>query len=524
MGFDWSPRHRAFKRLTRSLGTIGCLGPSLLSFGVIPATAQAQFAPYCQQSLDNISRKEALRTDAIKGNQDAEKTYQAMVLEQAKQLQLCRQQNQFRTQGIWLRLYECDTKPGRIEEVLDRIVDRGYNEVFVETFFNGMVLLPKADNSTAWDSVLLAKGQENRDLLAEIIRKGHERGLKINSWMFSLNFGYSYASRREKQSTLIRNGRGQTSIQTETSPGLSTELGSINPNEAFVDPYHPTARRDYLKMVQEVLKRKPDGMFFDYIRYPRLVGKHAIANEVSDLWVYGEASRSAMLSRANNEKGRELIRRYLDNHQITAEDVVDVDRRYPQEIAQPPLWQGRNPLPNENQLSPNDRRSRLADELWRFAVAHTYQGVVDFLALVSAPGQQNGITTGAVFFSDGNQTVGNGFDSRLQPWDRFPTNLEFHPMAYGNCGRADCIVNQVNRVLRMLPAGVKVKPVLAGIWQESVSNRPPLEVQMQAIKQAAPQITEMSHFAFSWQEPLSDRDRKFCRIPLPPLKVKLNRK
>jgi hypothetical protein len=60
-----------------------------------------------------------------------------------------------------------------------------------------------------------------------------------------------------------------------------------------------------------------------------------------------------------------------------------------------------------------------------------------------------------------------------------------------------------------------VTPVLAGIWQQSVSNRPPLEVQMQGMQQIAPQIDGLSHFAFSWQEPLSDRDRKFCRVPLP---------
>jgi hypothetical protein len=515
MGF-WSQ----FNFIGRSFGTIGGLIPSLLSISIPMAQAQtsSQFAPYCQQSLDNITRKESLRSDAIKGNRDAEKQYQAMLTEQAKQLQQCRQQNQFRAQGIWLRLYECDTRPGRIEEVLDRIVDRGYSEVYVETFFNGMVMLPKKDNPTAWDSVLLGKGQENRDLLAEVIRKGHDRGLKVNSWVFGLNFGHSYASRRDNQASLIRNGRGQTSIETENSPGLSTELGALNPNEAFIDPYHPNARRDYLKMLQEVLKRKPDGVFFDYVRYPRLKGSRSVATTVNDLWVYGEGSRSAIMARANNQKGGELIRRYLDNKQLTVKDLEDADRLYPQESAQPPLWQGRNPVVGENQLSVETRRLRLNDELWRFAVAHTYQGVVDFLTLAAAPVQQAGLTAGAVFFSDGNQVVGNGFDSRLQPWDRFPANLEFHPMAYGNCGRADCITAQIDRVTRLAPAGVKIKPVLAGIWQEPISNRPPLEVQMQAIRQTQPQITEMSHFAFSWQEPLSDRDRKYCRLPLPPLK------
>jgi hypothetical protein len=488
----------------------GLTAPTLL-----PLAAQAQFAPYCQQTLEAITEKENLRQAIQKGDRKSEKRYQELVADHGRQIQECRKQNNVRTQGIWLRLYECDTRPGRLEEVLDRIVERGYNEIFVETFFNGEVLLPKGDNPTQWQSVLNSAGQEKRDLLAEIIQKGHDRGLKIHAWMFSMNFGYNYAIRPEKQPLLIRNGRGQTSIETENSPGLSTELGSINPNEAFIDPYNPIARRDYLQMVQEVMKRKPDGMYFDYIRYPRLVGKRAVMREIDDLWVYSEASKNAMLSRAQNSKGRDLIQRYLDNKRITAQDLADIDQRYPQEANQAPLWQGRNPTPGENQLPAATRQAQLADELWRFAVAHTYQGVVDFLTMAAAPAQQQGIRTGAVFFSDANQVVGNGYDSRLQPWDRFPKNMEFHPMAYANCNRVNCITDQIQRVLKLAPYGTKVSPVLAGIWQQSVSNRPPLEVQMQGIQQIAPQIDGLSHFAFSWQEPLSDRDRKFCRAPLP---------
>jgi hypothetical protein len=520
MGFGFLPSlltppgDRRFMSSGRTIvNAIVIAGLTTPTLGLRPA--QAQFAPYCQQTLEAITEKETLRQALQKGDKDAEKRYRDRVADHARQIQACRKQNNFRSQGIWLRLYECDARPGRLEEVLDRIVERGYSEVFVETFFNGMVLLPKSDNPTQWQSALDSPSLDKRDLLAEIIQKGRDRGLKVHAWMFAMNFGYNYAIRPEKQPLLIRNGRGQTSIETENSPGLSTELGSVNPNEAFIDPYNPIARRDYLQMLQEVLKRKPDGMYFDYIRYPRLKGKRSMMSQVEDLWVYSDASKSAMLARAQNSKGRELIQRYVDNKQITARDLEDLDRLYPQEAAQPPLWQGRNPAPNENQLTISSRQAQLNDELWRFAVAHTYQGVVDFLTMSVAPAQQQGIRTGAVFFSDANQVSNNRYDSRLQPWDRFPANVEFHPMAYANCNRVDCITDQIQRVLKLAPYGTKVYPVLAGIWQQSVSNRPPLEVQMQGMQQIAPQIDGLSHFAFSWQEPLSDRDRKFCRAPLP---------
>ncbi|NJN48702.1 MAG: hypothetical protein HC805_01470, partial [Alkalinema sp. RL_2_19] len=74
------------------------------------------------------------------------------------------------------------------------------------------------------------------DLLAEFIQKGKERGVQVHAWMFSLNFGYDYAIRPEKQPLLIRNGRGQTSIETDNSPGIGVDLGSVNPNEALSTP------------------------------------------------------------------------------------------------------------------------------------------------------------------------------------------------------------------------------------------------------------------------------------------------
>jgi Glycosyl hydrolase-like 10 len=501
----------------RIISAIGLTALGIPNLALMPASAQ-QFAPYCQQTLQAITDKELLRQAVQRKEKDAEKRYRDLVADHARQIQTCRRQNSFQRQGIWLRLYDCDTRAGRIEEVLDRIVERGYNEVYVETFFNGSVLLPKGDNPTAWESAIQVRGQDQRDLLAEVIQKGRERGLKVHAWMFSLNFGYNYAIRPEKQALLIRNGRGQTSIQTENSPGLGTELGAVNPKEAFVDPYHPIARQDYQQMIQEVLKRKPDGIYFDYIRYPRLQGRSAYMSQVRDLWVYGEASRSALLNRAQNAKGREVIQRYLDNQKITATDLEAIDRLYPREASQPPLWQGRNPVVGENQLAPRDRQTLLSRELWGLAVAHSYQGVVDFLTLAVAPAQQQGIATGAVFFSDGNNQQGQTFDSRLQPWDRFPASVEFHPMTYANSGRVSDVMTQVQRVVRLAPPGAKIYPVFAGIWQQTINGHPPLEQKMQSLREVAPQIDGVSHFAYSWQEPMSDRDRKLCRSTLPPVK------
>lgn len=473
--------------------------------------ATAEFLPYCQQTAEGIAKKETARRAALKGDKNAQKRYKSILAEQADQLRKCRNQNWLKNQGLWIRLYPCDTQPGVLEEVLDRIVDRGYNQIYVESFYNGQVLLPAADNPTSWASVVRAAGAERVDLLAEVIRKGRDRGLSVYAWMFSMNFGYPYATRPDKQSTIAKDGNGRTSLNANTIAGLSTDLGLFNPHEAFIDPYSLQAKQDYYQMAQAIAQRRPDGMLFDYIRYPRGRGSASLATRVQDLWIYGESAQQAILQRALNNKGRELIKRYLTRGSISPSDITDVDKLFPQET-DPPLWQGRTPVPNENRAYLSQRHQLLSIELWRFGVAHAMQGVVDFLNTAAAPAQSAGMPTGAVFFPEGNQTVGRGFDSRLQPWDRFSASMEWHPMVYGVCGNAGCIVNQVRRVLSQAPAGTKVRPVLAGIWQQSVSNRPPLEVQMEAIRQTSPQISSLSHFAYSWQEPQSDRDRKSCQV------------
>lgn len=475
--------------------------------GIKPA--QAQRMVFCHLSPEAITQKENLRKAAFGGNKKAQKQYQSLLKEHSERLKKCRSQTWPQNQAIWIRLYPCDIRNGELETVLDRIVNRGYNQVYVEAFYNGQVLLPAADNPTPWPSAVRVPGSEKVDLLEQAIRKGKERGLGVYAWLFSMNFGYTYAQRNDRRWTLARNGLGATSLTASITAGLSTDVGAVNPDEVFIDPYNPQARRDYYQMAQAIAKRRPDGMLFDYIRYPRGTGAASVASKVQDLWIYGDAAQQALYERAVNKKGADLIRRYISRGYITPGDLTAIDKLYPREGE--PLWQGRNPA-KTGKVSLGERHATLQWELWQLSVAHALQGVIDFLSLAATPARQQGIPAGAVFFPEANQSVGRGFDSRLQPWDRFPTSFEWHPMSYATCGNATCIASQVQRVLDQAPAGTQVKPVLAGIWQQPITNRPPLEVQMQAIRRFAPQVKSVSHFAYSWQEPQSDRERKFCRL------------
>lgn len=480
----------------------GVLMPSCIS------AAQAQGTPYCQQLTQAIAQKDTLRKAAIQGNKDAQAKYKTILAKHATALAQCRRQNWPQNQGIWIRLYPCDARPGALEAVLDKIVNRGYNQIYVEVFYNGKVLLPANRNPTPWPAVLQGSGWDNVDLLDQVIRKGRERGLKVQTWLFSLNFGANYVRRIDRQATIARNGLGQTSLTASTIAGLSVDLGVGNPDEAFIDPYSAQARVDYTDLVRAFSRYKPDGMLFDYIRYPRGSGTASVASKVQDLWVYGEASQRSLLQRALNYKGMELIQRFLSKGFLTADDLKASNSLHPNEPE--PLWQGRDPARIAANLPLKQKLALLKSELWQLAVAHASQGVVDFLVAAINSVESQGIPAGAVFFPDGNASVGQGFDSRLQFWERFPRNADWHPMAYATCGKTSCIMQQIQRVLQQAPAGVQVQPVLAGIWQRSAGNRPPLEAQMQALYQMAPSLTSVSHFAYSWQEPGSDRDRKYC--------------
>jgi Glycosyl hydrolase-like 10 len=471
-------------------------GISLSPFLAQPAAAELN--EYCQLPTTAIKEKEQLRVSALRGNQQAQASYQKLLKKYAQTLKECRSNNWLQVQAIWLRLYPCDIQSGYLDRIMDRIASRGYNAVYIETFYDGHVLLPATNNPTAWPSVVNVPGAENADLLAVAIKKGRERGLKVYSWMYTTNFGYTYAQKKDRESAIARNGKGQTSLYVVD-----------NGSQVFIDPYNVQAKTDYYRMVQEVARRRPDGILFDYLRYPRQAGTDSIATKVTDLWLYTEATQKALLRRAQNAKGFELIRRFLSKGFVSAADVNDTDRLFPQEAE--PLWQGRSITATKAILPPGTRQPQLQWELWQLSVAHAMQGIVDFVTLAARPAQQMGIPTGAVFFPEGNQVVGQGYDSRLQPWDRFPSSMEWHPMSYANCGNVACIAQQVQRVLSMSKSDTQIVPAIAGNWGESVSGRPPLEIQMQALRQFAPRIRGVSHFAYSWQDPQHDSDRKFCR-------------
>lgn len=472
----------------------------------LPMPAKA--SSYCQAAPEAIAYKQETLAAAIAGDKAAKTEYQAFVKQHGQELQRCRAASWLKNQAIWLRLYPCDLRSGALDNIMDRLVNKGYNEVYVEVLYDGQVLLPQSDNPTTFPSVVWQEDQKNADLLAMAIQKGRERGLKVYAWAFTLNYGYSYAQRGDRQQVLARNHKGQTTLEVGSLNFLDTGDDQTSTDQAFVDPYNPQSLQDLSQVVAAILKRQPDGVLFDYVRYLRTGGAGSLVSNVRDMWIYGEASMQALLQRAKNQKGQELIRRFVDQGYITAGDINAVNKLYPKE--REPIWEGRKPV-NVKALTASQLQPILQQELWLLSISHAFDGVANYLAQAAQPVNARGIPSGAVFFPEGNQVIRGGFDSRLQPWHRFTSTPEWHPMVYALCGRADCIAAQVKQVLSAAPQGIRVSPVLAGLWGQPMGNRPSLEEQMVGIQQMNPEIDSISHFAFAWQEPDLERSRKTCK-------------
>ncbi len=503
------PQQRTIRTIRRTVQGVfqGLLVSSAMTLLIQTATATAANASvnrFCQVSQSDVEEKEALRVAGLQGDAASQQQYRALSQQHIDEVQNCRRTQWPKNQATWLRLYPCDLQPGGLDAVMDRIVNLGYNQVYIEAFSNGQVLLPKNDNPTSWPSVVQAEQYADRDLLAEAIAAAQSRNIEAYAWMFTMNFGYSYGLRSDRRQVLARNGSGADTL-------AFADQGNSGPSEdAFIDPYNRQAQGDYAQMVRAVLARRPDGALYDYIRYPRLTGPSSVVSNVRNLWIYGPSANQALVDRGTNSKGKELIRRFLRQGYITDSDVSQVDSLYPTEGE--PLWQSRNPpaVDPKNLAPASDRRPGLQEELWRLSVAHAIQGVVDFLQVGAAPARQADIPAGAVFFPYGNRSIGSGYDARLQHWNRFPSWLDAHPMSYATCGNASCIIDEVQRVLSVRSNPRTVKPALAGIWGGSRGNRPSLEAQMDALQRATPQIETVSHWAFSWQDAEFDRQRKFC--------------
>jgi Glycosyl hydrolase-like 10 len=466
---------------------LGFLFKLISNLAISPVAAQSPLVD-CRVSSDAaLSKASLLQAISREPDQLTKQRYEQLVSEHSQALTKCRRQKQPAVLATWLRVYPCDLKPGSLEQTLDNIANLGYNRIYLNTFYDGRVLLPQLDNPTIWTSVVGTEAAKV-DLLAEVIQKARQRGIKVYAWLYTLNFGSSYAKQVQRQTAIARNGFGETNL---ADPAALPEVKHAS--HVFVDPYSPQARQDFQTLVQAIAKRKPDGIAFDYVRYPQRTLPRL--RDVRDLMIYSNSSFNRLLERALNPEAANLLYTYL------AEAKVAKKLR-----SQPKWWN----FPAAAPSSALNSKISLNQQLWQLVIAHAQQGIVEFLdrAIATVPKQ---ISTAAVFFPKANQVSAQAVDPRLQPWDQFKQVSEWSPMLYSACGNTDCILEELALVVSKAENISSICPVIAGYWGQSLNDRPPLEVQMKSIYQAYPKLQCTSHFAYSWLDPELDRKRRTCR-------------
>ncbi|MEL7083022.1 MAG: hypothetical protein AAF268_00085 [Cyanobacteria bacterium P01_A01_bin.3] len=473
--------------------------------------------PTCAVPVNERRHKDELRQVSI-DDESAATAYNQLVSDHADRLEDCRRDTWPQQQAIWLRLYPHDAQPGVLADVLDRVVNRGYNQVYIEVFYEGRVMLPVADNPTVWRSVLeeaVAAGEvdEEYDLWAEAVRQGQARGLDVHGWMFALNFGWAYGELSDRQDVLAVNGEGETSISNaewdadEVSDGRAFYSDPSELEHLFVDPYNDTARADLVTAVDALLERDPDGMLFDYIRYPTVYLQDTLITEPQQLWIYSPASRQALLEGLESDRERSLMETYIDSGTVTEDDVRDSLADRPDEVLSVEMQH----FSVEQQGWADDLTSAELElyqhYFWELATDHAYRGVLEFADEVARPVDERDLAVSTVFFPQGNQSEEGGFDARMQPWDRFAPQFERHPMSYAVCDDGSCVAEQIQEVVNQSPES-RVCPILAGTWGQDFGGHLALEDQMSVLQSALPNLDCVSHFVYAWMEPDSDRDRK----------------
>jgi len=473
------------KKVGQRWGWLGLVGVALMACS---QQVEARIQPFCWLTEAETLEKAALLRAATAGDRNARSRYQSLVVRHRQSLRDCRQKSWLRTLGVWIRLYPCDLKSGQLEQVLDNVTNLGYSRIYVNTFYNGQVLLPAQANPTLWPSVV-GQSDSQEDLLARAIALGRERGVEVHAWLFTMNFGPTYAARRDRQDVFARNGFGQTNLEDPTSAPTESQPGHV-----FIDPYSAQAREDFTAVVRAIAQRQPDGMVFDYIRYPQR--QETVIRDVRRLKIFSPASLRQLFARVVSPLGQELVAEYLKSGTLR-------DRPFP---ANTPLW--RDPFTQRTvTLTPD-----LRNDLWQFALAHARYGVKEFLESATLPPRQSGIPTAAVFFPRAALTHGSGVDTRLQPWTLFTQVTEWVPMVYAQCGAIGCILEELSLVMQFFGRSPRICPVFAGTWRTATPQRLPLENQILGAKQAFPMLDCVSHFAYSWLDPADDQRRRQCKL------------
>lgn len=158
--------------------------------------------------------------------------------------------------GVWLTNVDSDVlfSSANTKKAVKRLAQMNFNTLYPTVWQGGYTLYPSAvAEKTFGVKIDPTAGLQQRDMLAEIIKEGHAKGLKVIPWF---EFGFMAPADSEL-------ARQHPDWLTKQRKGELVKMEGVEPR-VWLNPLHPEVQKFIINLIVEIVKNYDvDGIQFD---------------------------------------------------------------------------------------------------------------------------------------------------------------------------------------------------------------------------------------------------------------------
>jgi uncharacterized lipoprotein YddW (UPF0748 family) len=158
--------------------------------------------------------------------------------------------------GVWLTNVDSDVlfSSANTKQAVDRLADMNFNTLYPTVWQGGYTLYPsQVAEKTFGVKIDPTPGLQQRDMLEEIIKEGHAKGLKVIPWF---EFGFMAPANSQL-------ARQHPDWLTKQRNGELVKMEGIEPR-VWLNPLHPEVQKFIIDLVVEIVSNYDvDGIQFD---------------------------------------------------------------------------------------------------------------------------------------------------------------------------------------------------------------------------------------------------------------------
>ncbi|MGL5509958.1 MAG: glycoside hydrolase family 10 protein, partial [Microcoleaceae cyanobacterium] len=158
--------------------------------------------------------------------------------------------------GVWLTNVDSDVlfSSANTKQAVDRLASMNFNTLYPTVWQGGYTLYPsKVAEKTFGVKRDPTPGLQKRDMLEEIIKEGHAKGLKVIPWF---EFGFMAPANSEL-------ARQHPDWLTKQRNGELVKMEGIEPR-VWLNPLHPEVQKFIIDLIVEIVSNYDvDGIQFD---------------------------------------------------------------------------------------------------------------------------------------------------------------------------------------------------------------------------------------------------------------------